>query len=304
MTLFDLLLDAPAQRATLASYAPDDDSPDNPDDDSPDMDNGSNGGAYTDGHQLSKVEREVARESPLPPPTQDELPHTDGVPLETERHRQQIALLLNTIQPWLAERHRTTGEGSYASGNMFVYFSVTQTRKYDFRGPDVFIVLDVEPGERKSWVVWEQGKGPDIVIELLSESSRHFDKNGKKDIYQDRLRVPEYYWFDPWNADDLAGFSLCNGHYKPIAPDQRDRLPSRRLGGLCLTRWRGRFQGIDATWLRWSTPDGVLLPTEGELAERETERAERESERAERESERAERMARKLRELGIDPDSL
>ncbi len=51
---------------------------------------------------------------------------------------------------------------------MFVYFSAAQLKSEDFRGPDFFAVLGVPKAERKSWVVWQEGKAPDVVIELLS----------------------------------------------------------------------------------------------------------------------------------------
>lgn len=55
-----------------------------------------------------------------------------------------------------------------------------QNRK-KFRGPDFFLVLDVEDRERKSWVVWqERMRFPDVVIELLSDSTREVDKVEKK----------------------------------------------------------------------------------------------------------------------------
>ena len=116
----------------------------------------------------------------LLPPTQDELPCDDGMPMETERHKLQMDLLIYPLKPWL-DRYP---EGSYVGGNMFVYFSLEQVRKQDFRGPDVFVALDVPRRERKSWVVWEEGKGPDVVIELLSEATAREDKGRKKLIYQ------------------------------------------------------------------------------------------------------------------------
>ena len=153
------------------------------------------------------------------PPTQDELPCDDGEPMETARHRLQMEVLVNTLQPWLDQR----GNG-FAGGNMFVYFSPEQVRHYDFKGPDVFVVLDVAPKERKSWVVWEEGKGPDVIIELLSASTAKYDKGEKKAIYQNRLRAPEYYWFDPFNAEDWAGFALCEGIYQPLTLDKQGTL--------------------------------------------------------------------------------
>ena len=62
---------------------------------------------------------------------------------------------------------------------MFVYFRPRQEFTHDFRGPDFFAVQGVAKRERKSWVVWEEGKGPDVVIELLSDSTAEKDKNEK-----------------------------------------------------------------------------------------------------------------------------
>ncbi len=149
---------------------------------------------------------------------------------------------------------------------MFVYFSLAQVRGQDFKGPDFFAVLGVPKGERKSWVVWEEGKGPDVVIELLSESTAAIDKTVKKEVYQNQLRVAEYFWFDPFNADDWAGFSLRAERYEPIEPDGQSRLPSHCLG-LALVRWKGVFHNVEATWLRWAKLDGTLIPTPEENAE-------------------------------------
>ncbi len=212
----------------------------------------------------------------LLPPTQDELPCDDGMPMETERHKLQMDLLIYPLKPWL-DRYP---EGGYVGGNMFVYFSLEQIRKQDFRGPDVFVALDVPRRERKSWVVWEEGKGPDVVIELLSETTAHEDKGRKKRIYQNQLRVAEYFWFDPFDPDDWAGFELWHGVYRPLSLDDRGRLISERLG-LALTRWPGIYADVEAIWLRWATLEGDLLPTSRELLEMEIQQVNQERQRAE-----------------------
>ncbi len=217
------------------------------------------------------------------PPTQDELPYDDGVPMESERHKLQMDLLIYPLKPWL-ERHP---EGGYVGGNMFVYFSLAQVRHQDFRGPDVFVALGVPRGERKSWVVWEEGKSPDVVIELLSEQTAAKDKGEKRSVYQNQLKVAEYFWFDPFNPADRAGFGLHQGVYRALTPDARDQLPSERLG-LTLCRWRGVYEGVEATWLRWATLEGELLPTPWETMEAEHQRAETEKQRADTERQRAE----------------
>jgi Uma2 family endonuclease len=254
-------------------------------------------------------------EIPLPP-TQDELPCDDGVPMETLRHKLQMDLLVDPLWTWLKDRD------AFVGGNMFLYYSIAQVRDRDFKGPDVFAVLDVPRGERKSWVLWEEGKGPDVVIELLSTSTAKQDKTEKKQIYQNQMRVTEYFWYDPYNPEDWAGFVLTKGVYEPLGEDEQGRLLSQKLG-LALVRWSGQYRDVETVWLRWATLDGELLPSKDELAETEHQRAETERQRAETERQRAEterqraeterqraeraeqraqELAEQLRAIGIEPN--
>jgi hypothetical protein len=108
-------------------------------------------------------------------PGQDELPSEDGEHMETGFHDAQDALLKDTLIEAWAERL-----DFFVAGNMFVYFSEQQIRSNDFRGPDVFVVLDVEAKGRKSWVAWEEGgRLPDVVIEVTSDSTAHIDRGEK-----------------------------------------------------------------------------------------------------------------------------
>ncbi len=257
---------------------------------------------------------EAERQREMPP--SDTLIFDDGIPMDSPRHRSQMNLLIETLKMQWAGRN-----DFYTGGNMFVYFSPDQVKNEDYRGPDFFVVLGVDGGpERKGWVVWEEGKGPDVVIELLSDTTEKFDKTGKKQIYESVLCAPEYYWYHPFRGE-LAGFELKGGRYHPLPSDQQGRIVSPLLG-LRLTRWTGKYDDIQATWLRWETLDGKLAPTRDEyaqqererakqereraeqaeeLAEQERERAEQAEERAEQERERAERLAAQLRALGVDP---
>lgn len=220
------------------------------------------------------------------PPTEDELPCDDGVPMETQRHVLQLDLLMYPLLLLWVDR-----QDIFVGGNMFVYFSLEQVRNRDFRGPDFFVVLGVPKREHKSWVVWQEGKGPDLVIELLSESTAALDKGEKKQIYQDQLRVPEYFWFDPFSGE-WAGFALRGRVYEPIEPDAQDRLISLGLG-LALVCWKGTYEGISAHWLRWATLEGDLLPTPQEVAEE----AKRQAEEAHRQEKQAQQEAAELKAL-------
>ncbi len=186
---------------------------------------------------------------------QNELPSSDGIPMETERHKLQMDLLINSLKPWLGDR-------GYVGGNMFVYFSPNQVKDEDFKGPDIFIVLDCSNHERKSWVVWEEKKSPNVVIELLSKTTAKKDKEKNKPIYQNKLKVQEYYWFDPHNPDEFKGFKLQNNIYQEL-PFKNESLESQQLG-LKLVRWQGVYDRVDTVWLRWTTLTGelLLLPAE------------------------------------------
>lgn len=224
-------------------------------------------------------------------PTEDELPSEDGIPMETQRHKLQMDLLQYPLIPWLKNR-----EDGYVGANMFVYFSSSQLKNQDFRGPDIFVVLGVPKRERKSWVVWEEGKAPDVIIELLSDNTAQEDKTTKKEIYQERLRVPEYFWYDPFNPEDLTGFTLTDGIYQLLPFDNQGKLISQRLG-LSLVIWEGVYQEIDTIWLRWADLAGNILPT----GQEEAQQAKQKAQQAEQ---KAEQLAAKLRELGINPEDI
>ncbi|MEG4802275.1 Uma2 family endonuclease [Microcoleus sp. ARI1-B5] len=223
--------------------------------------------------------------------------YSDEPPVETELHLRQIILLFKCLE-WLWRDRNDF----YAAGNLTIYYSPKQLKSKDFRGPDFFVVLGTERKTRKSWVVWEEdGKYPNIIVEILSPKTADTDKNFKKQLYQDTFRTHDYFWFDPETLE-LAGFHLVDGEYQPIAADESGNLRSQQLD-LSL--------GICGGKLRFFTAAGDLVPTPEEVAESETGRADQEAQRAgqeaqraDEEAQRADRLAAKLRELNIDPDTI
>jgi len=192
-----------------------------------------------------------------PPPRGEDLPYDDGVPMESEMHVLQMGLLTESLRIGWADRN-----DFYVGGNMFVYFSELQSKKNDFRGPDVFVVLDTVRKVRRSWVVWEEGgRTPDVVIEITSPSTEAVDRGEKKRIYARVLRTPEYFLYDPFEKR-LEGYRLDadRGEYEPMAPDERGWFRSKMLG-LWLGVQRGTYQQVDELWLRWIDDDGRALPT-------------------------------------------
>lgn len=209
-------------------------------------------------------------------PGQDELPCEDGEPMETGFHDAQDALLKDTLLDAWADRR-----DFFVAGNMFVYFSELQIRGKDFRGPDVFVVLDVEPKGRKSWVAWEEdGRLPDVVIEVTSASTAHVDRGEKMRIYSRIWRTDAYFIFDP-ETEVLEGYRR-NGMqraYEAIEPDERGDFEVASMG-LKLGLRKTAYRQYDQLFVRWLDQSGTPLPTPQERAAFERARADAEQARA------------------------
>ena len=144
--------------------------------------------------------------------------------LESDLHRDQIDLLIRLLRWCWQQRH-----DFYVSGNLTVYYSPQQRKSEDFRGPDFFVVLNTQDKPRKSWVVWEEnGQYPNLIVELLSNSTAATDRGLKKQIYQDIFRTPEYFWFDPQSLE-FMGFELLRGTYRELQPNEQGWLWSEQL---------------------------------------------------------------------------
>jgi len=221
-----------------------------------------------------------------------DLVYSDGWPLDSNWERIQINLLIDVTRQAMAERGRPD---FFAGGNMFVYHSVEQARDvaqgrpYQ-RGPDFFFVGGVEDHDRKAWVSWQEGgRLPDVIVELLSPSTKRTDRTVKKDLYARIFRTPEYFLYEPATGE-FEGFRLVGDRYQRLFPDAGNRFWSEKLG-LKLGLWQGLRTGVETTWVRLFEADGRLVPTEAEAEREKAEaadaRAEAERERAEAERERA-----------------
>lgn len=210
--------------------------------------------------------------------------------METDLHLRQMLLLISCLD-WLWQDRNDF----FASGNLTIYFSPKQIKSQDFRGPDFFVVLGTEKRSRKSWVVWEEdGKYPNVIVEILSDSTAETDRETKKEIYQNTFRTPEYFWFNP-DTLEFAGFLLVGGVYEPMEPNQEGRLWSRQLG---------LYLGIEDTKLRFFTSDGELVPTPEEAAKQAQQQVQQVQQQVQQVQRRANCLAEKLRELGVDPNTV
>lgn len=220
-------------------------------------------------------------------------PEESGKP--DEYHYLQPQLLSATFRPTNYSSDRV-----FSVGDMNLYYDPRHTNWY--KRPDWFAVVGVprlyeQKDMRLSYVVWQEGVNPFVVVELLSpgtenedlgETERQVDRPPTKwEVYEQILRVPYYILFDRYN-DQLRAFGLTRARYEELnVPDRRVWMPELDLG---LGVWQGEYRGIQRQWLRWYDTNGNWIPTD----------AEQEQQRAEQAEQRAEQLAQRLRDLGIE----
>ncbi|HMF14508.1 MAG TPA: Uma2 family endonuclease [Gemmataceae bacterium] len=160
------------------------------------------------------------------PPRKVVYPTSDGKPMaETDDHRELMVDLIET-----QKTHFAAEPNVYVSGNLLMYYVRGNPRRHV--SPDVFVVFGVPKHNRDYYLVWEEGKSPDVVFELTSKSTRTEDQRTKLEIYRDILKVKEYFLFDPhgdYLDPRLQGYRLRGGRYTRVRPVD-NRLPSQVLG--------------------------------------------------------------------------
>ena len=148
------------------------------------------------------------------------------------------------------------------------------------RYPDLLVAFDVDPEAyvaSNGYIISEQGKPPDFVLEVASASTANTDIGAKRDDYA-RMLIPEYWRFDKtgqYHGTRLAGERLVNGVYVPIDIEE---LPEDVLQG---------YSEALGLYLRWERGElGWYDPATGQhIATFDTERA------------RADRAEARIREL-------
>ena len=242
---------------------------------------------------------------PLPPkktlPTMYDLPSEDpqepGLP--DEFHIYQPQLLRETFRPPTYPQEQV-----FVASDLNLYYDSHHTLWY--KRPDWFAVvgnsrLYEEKDLRLSYVVWQEGVNPFVVVELLSPGTEKEDLGQslrdaeqpptKWQVYEQILRVPYYIVFDRY-TDTLKVFILQADRYTELNLEEtRIWMPTLELG---LGLWQGSYQGIERLWLRWYDANGNWMPTPTEA----------ERQRSEELEVKAERLAAKLQELGINPEEL
>ena len=232
-----------------------------------------------------------------PGPDELRLPHTEPNPVSQNIH--QFVAVVDCFDS--LRRHWRDRLDVFVGSDQFVHWDPAyHSRRNPTNAPpspDLYVAFGVAKRQRLSYVVWEEGKPPDFVLEIVSPSSKRRDRVEKPVLYA-KMGVPEFFLYDPERkrAPVLSGFELQGGNYVPL---QGEMLAAGVVGvrskmlGLCLCIRSAGSDIFDGA-LSWYDPaTGEFLRTSQELAE-----GERQAEaRAEASDARAEASEARVAEL-------
>ena len=113
------------------------------------------------------------------------------------------------------------------TGEAYISRAPTSSRQGLFY-PDLLIAFNVDPeggSDRNGYIIEEQGKPPDFVLEIASARTGRRDVTVKREGYA-ALGIPEYWRFDDsggrHHGAPLAGDRLVDGVYQPIPIERID----------------------------------------------------------------------------------
>jgi Uma2 family endonuclease len=239
--------------------------------------------------------------TPVAFPDHTQLPESDGTFVKNFQEHPQSILLTDSITPVLQQIHPN---GDYCIGqDSGIYWRMTDPPEKGAEAPDWFYVGNVPPvlnnKMRRSYVLWQELIPPLIVLEFVSgNGEEERDKTpwtGKFWVYEQVIR-PAFYGIYEVEQSRVEVYHLVENRYELVTENQRGHFSIPPLG-VELGIWQGLYQNVTLPWLRWWDAEGNLLLTGDE-------RAEQEKQRAEQEKQRADLLAAKLRELGVDPNTL
>ena len=206
-----------------------------------------------------------------PGPDERRLPSCEDEPVP--QNTQQLVAITDCFDS--LRRHWRGRRDVFVGSDQFVHWDPAYNSRTNPTNwppaPDVYVAFGVANRHRSSYVVWEEGKPPDFVLEVLSPSNRRREMEQKRHRYA-KMGVPEFFLFDPECKREpaLSGFELRDGEYVPLPmqafAEGAVGVRSKALG-LCLCVKPPGPEPLDGN-LHWYDPAaGEFLPTSYELAD-------------------------------------
>jgi Uma2 family endonuclease len=218
---------------------------------------------------------------------------------ETDTHREQMVDLIQALQ-----RHYRTRDDVYVSGNLLFYYVQGDKRKHI--SPDVMVVFGIPKGKRDYYLLWREGRPPNVVIEITSSSTRHEDMVRKKRLYLE-MGVREYFIFDPFRdylKAQLRGWRQIDGQWVPMLRnhtysaeldmDLRIRDNELRLRDVKTGAWLETHADIE------HQADAALADADAARADADAARADADAARADADAARARAIAAEQRAAELE----
>ncbi|MEL6457772.1 MAG: Uma2 family endonuclease [Cyanobacteria bacterium J06621_15] len=228
-------------------------------------------------------------------PDANQLVTEDDTPVDNFASAKQQRLLVSSLYSSLQKKP------FLAESNVGIYYTDLKPAIV----PDVFLSLNAEvpqnwwEKQNRCYMVWRFGKPPEVAIEIVS--NKIGDELGEKLRIYEHMRASYYIVYDPNNQlseETLRIYELRGMRYSQTSETWLEQV------GLGLTLWSGEFEARQDSWLRWCHQDGSILPTGDERASSAEQCASSAEQRASSAEEKAARLAEKLREMGINPDTM
>jgi len=223
----------------------------------------------------------------IPVPDVSQLITEDDTPVDNVFSEKQMRLLTEPL--YSGWEGPPDGRPFIVAANVGVFPSATDAPLV----PDVFLSLDTawrQPMSEKrnrSYFIWEHGKPPDLVIEVVS--NKEGGELDRKVRAYERMHVLQYVVFDPFAMLGDALLTRFEMHGGVLVQQEGDLWFS--TVGLGLALWKSTYEGHPAEWLRWCREDRSLVPTGAKRADAADQRADAAAERADAAAERPERLA-------------
>ena len=210
-------------------------------------------------------------------------PDSDGQPMSDNTKQFRWITVIKSNLDWLFQDEELV----FVAGDL-LWYPVEGNPKYRV-APDAMVVFGRPKGDRGSYKQWEEANiAPQVVFEILSPGNTEGEMERKLQIYA-RCEVEEYYVYDP-DRYILKGYQRGDDLFLDRI-EVMDGWISPRLG---------ISFNLSGEELQIAHPDGRIFETFDSVA---TERDLLLAEKQQLEVEKNKRDA-KLRELGIDPDTL
>lgn len=228
-------------------------------------------------------------------PVFDPYPISDGAPM-TNSQEQYFAMTYSRFA--LSSLMETRNESCILVADFGLYYEPIDpalNRRAPFVAPDITLVLGVALPKFTPYLWWEVGKAPDLVLEIVSSSTRSED--AVKRVLYARLGIAEYWQYEPPGERLTPGLECCRlveGRYVRVLSTYRPELGALWIWSPVLgTAWglldTGELRLWDPERKEWF-PTDVEMAAQRDQAERERDQAKRgmqtEQERMQAEQER------------------